>query len=110
MKHRFLTAAIASIMLAGGVGVISTAIVPTQTVQAVSKHSWHWHWVHTTKDKSLYKLRFPLYRAPKFMGILDHGSDVEIRYFPNNHYYQLRDMGSGQWIIKGSSTNWFRNE
>ena len=45
MKHRFLMTAMASVMLAGGVGAVSTAVAPTQTVQAISKYSYHWHWV-----------------------------------------------------------------
>lgn len=57
MKHRFLTAAMASIMLAGGVGAISTATAPTQTVQAISKYSHHWHWVKVTKETPIYKVK-----------------------------------------------------
>ncbi|KRM31752.1 hypothetical protein FC44_GL000451 [Lactobacillus intestinalis DSM 6629] len=39
MKHKYLTAAMVSIILAGSVGTISTTITPTQTVQAVNSNT-----------------------------------------------------------------------
>ncbi|WP_240396393.1 hypothetical protein [Lactobacillus crispatus] len=108
MKHRFLVTAMASIMLLGGTGAVSA--VTAQPVQAISKHSWHWHEVKTTKDVKVYKLRYPLYKAPKFSFWLVKGSYVDVRYFGNNHYYEVRgDLGRGTHIVKGSSTRWFRN-
>ncbi|MCT7794309.1 MAG: hypothetical protein N4R32_03115 [Lactobacillus crispatus] len=79
MKHKFLVTAMASIMLAGSVGAVT---VPTQTVQAISKYSYHWHWVKVKRDVKVYRLRFPLYKAPKFDGILEKTSDIEVRYVP----------------------------
>lgn len=107
MKHRFLMTALASIMLLGsvGVGTVQTA----QPVQAVSKHSWHWHWVKVTKNRKLYKLRYPLYKRPRYAGELLKG-DAEIRYFSYHGYYQVKGLGKGTWIVIGRSTNWFRNE
>lgn len=75
---------------AGGVGAISTATAPTQTVQAVSKHSYRWHWVKVKRDVKVYRLRFPLYRAPKFDSIMEKGSDAEVRYVPNHYYFELK--------------------
>jgi len=115
MKHRYLTAVMVSIMLAGGVGVISTAMVPTQTVQAVSKHSRHWHWVHTTREKTIMRInpRLPRYRwRPLEEAILPKGFSMKVRYFSNDNYYQLKNLGvgmGGTWIVRGSNTSWFRN-
>ena len=110
MKHRFLISTLASVMLATGTGAISTAIAPTHTVQAISKHSWHWHLVKTKRDVKVYKLRFPLYRRPNFDGILAKGSELYIRYMGNNEYYQIKGWGKGQYAVLGKSTSWFRNK
>lgn len=101
----------ASIMLAGGVSAISTAVAPAQTVQAVSKHSYHWHWVKVKRDVKVYRLRFPLYKAPRFDGILENPSDVEVRYVPNHNYFELKYYAKhGHYAVLGSSSSWFRNE
>lgn len=111
MKHRFLITAMASIMLAGGAGAVSTAIAPTQTVQAISKHSYHWHLVKTTKDRKVYKLRFPLYRSPVFNGVLGKHSIALVRYVPNHRYFELDGWANhGHYAILGSSSSWFRNK
>lgn len=80
MKHRVLVTALASIMLLSGTSasLASTA----QPVQAISKYSYHWHWVKVKRDVKVYRLRFPLYKAPKFDGILEKTSDIEVRYVP----------------------------
>lgn len=64
MKHKSLITTLAAIMLIGSVGTVTTAT--SQPVLAISKHSWHWHEVKTTKDARVYKLRYPLYKTPKF--------------------------------------------
>ena len=109
MKHKILTTALASIMLAGGVGAV-TASATQQPVQAISKHSWHWHSVRVVKNVDVYKLRFPLYKAPKYDFTMRKGSNCEIRYFGNNHYYEIRGYGVGKnRIVKGYSSSWFKN-
>lgn len=111
MKHRFLMTAMASIMLASGVGAASTAVAPTQTVQAVSKHSYRWHWVKVKRDVKVYRLRLPLYRAPKFDSIMEKGSDAEVRYIPNHYYFELKGYAKhGRYAVMGTSARWFRNE
>lgn len=55
MKHKSLITTLAAIMLIGSVGTVTTAT--SQPVLAISKHSWHWHEVKTTKDVRVYKLR-----------------------------------------------------
>lgn len=111
MKHRFFMTAMASIMLASGVGAASTAVAPTQTVQAVSKHSYRWHWVKTNRDMKVYKLRFPLYRRPVFDGILEKGSEMPVRYIPNHGYFEIKGWENhGHYAILGTSSRWFRNE
>lgn len=110
MKHRFLTTALASIMLAG-VSAFSTAVSPTQTVQAISQYSYHWHWVKVKRDVKVYRLRFPLYKAPKFDGILEKTSDIEVRYVPNHYYFELKHYAKyGHYAVLGKSASWFRNE
>lgn len=112
MRHRFLTAAIASIMLAGGV---ATTIVPTQTVQAVSKHSWHWHKAHTVKKVKIIRVNThqPRYKWRALETVtLPRNANFKIRYFGNDNYYQLKDLGvefSGTWILRGAHTSWFKN-
>lgn len=117
MKHRFLTTALASIMLAGGVGAVSTIAASTQTVQAISKHSWHWHKVHTTKKIKIIRVNGhkPRYQWRALETVtMPKNANFKIRYFSNDHYYQLSDLGvefegSGPWIVRGSSSNWFKN-
>lgn len=109
MKHRFLVTTLASVMLAGGVGAVSTAVAPTQTVQAVSKHSYRWHWVKVKRDVKVYRLRLPLYKAPRFDGILEKTSDIEVRYVPNHYYFELKHYAKhGRYAVLGKSANWFR--
>lgn len=111
MKHRFLVTALASVMLAGGIGAVSTAVAPTQTVQAISKYSYHWHWVKTNRDMKVYKLRFPLYRRPVFDGILEKGSEMPVRYIPNHGYFEIKGWENhGHYAVLGTSSRWFRNE
>lgn len=111
MKHRFLITAMASIMLAGSAGAVSTAIAPTQTVQAISKHSYHWHYVKTTKNRKVYRLRFPLYRSPVIDGILRKHSELYIRYVPNHRYFEIDGWEDyGHYAVLGSSSNWFKND
>ena len=111
MKHRILITAMASIMLAGGVGAVSTAVAPAQTVQAVSKHSYHWHLVRTKRSVKVYKLRFPLYRRPVFNGILDAPSQLYVRYVPNHGYFEIQGWAKhGHYAVLGTSSRWFRNK
>ena len=58
MKHRFLVAALASVMLASSTGAV---VAPNQPVQAISKYSHHWHWVKVTKETPIYKVKVGRY-------------------------------------------------
>lgn len=110
MKHRFLVAALASVMLASGTGAVIAPSHSTQ-VQAISKHSYRWHWVKTNRDMKVYKLRFPLYRRPVFDGILEKGSEMPVRYIPNHGYFEIKGWENhGHYAILGTSSRWFRNE
>ena len=97
MKHRILVTALASIMLAGSVGAVT---VPTQTVQAISKHSYRWHWVKTNRDMKVYKLRFPLYRRPVFDGILEKGSEMPVRYISHHGYFEIKGWAENKIIVR----------
>lgn len=108
MKHRFLVTALASVMLASGTGAVAA---PSHPVQAISKHSYRWHWVKVKRDVKVYRLRLPLYRAPKFDSIMEKGSDAEVRYVPNHYYFELKGYAKhGRYAVMGTSARWFRNE
>ena len=84
---------------------------PTQTVQAISKHSYRWHWVKTNRDMKVYKLRFPLYRRPVFDGILEKGSEMPVRYISHHGYFEIKGWENhGHYAVLGTSSRWFRNE
>lgn len=114
MKHRFLMTALAAITLASGVGT-ATVVNTAQPVQAISRHSHHWHWAYTTKSKTIIRVdsRHPRYRWRALEEVeLPKGYSFKIRYFSNDHYYQLKRLGagmSGTWIVRGSNSSWFKN-
>lgn len=54
MKHRFLVAALASVMLVSGIGAVIAPSHSTQ-VQAISKYSHHWHWVALRQSANWFK-------------------------------------------------------
>ena len=113
MKHRFLTAAMASIMLAGGVGAISTATAPTQTVQAISKYSHHWHWVKVTKETPIYNVKVGRYMYQSKLThktYIEKGSDLKVMYSGHDYPWRVYAGQRGHWVALRQSANWFKNE
>lgn len=113
MKHRFLITAMASIMLAGGVGAVSTAVAPAQTVQAVSKYSHHWHWVKVTKETPIYKVKVGRYMYQSKLThktYIEKGSDLKVMYSGHDYPWRVYAGWRGHWVALRQSANWFRNE
>ena len=114
MKHRFLMTVLAAITLASGVGT-ATVVNTAQPVQAISRHSYHWHKVHTTKKVKIIRVNAhkPRYKWRALETVtLPKNCSFKIRYFGNDNYFQLKDLGiefSGTWIRRGSRANWFKN-
>ena len=106
--------ALAAITLASGVGT-ATVINTAQPVQAISRHSHHWHKAHTTKKVKIIRVNAhkPRYKWRALETVtLPKNCNFKIRYFGNDHYFQLKDLGiefSGTWIRRGSRANWFKN-
>lgn len=114
---KLVSKVVISLALATGVGaVVSPIIAPTQSVQAVSKHSWKYHWIKLKKDKKIIRVNTnqPRYKWHAIDAIiLEKGSEVRARYFSNDHYYQIKAsdlQDHGTWIVRGKSTSWFKND
>lgn len=113
MKHKLITL-LAAVTLATGIGATTTMTTAPQ-VQAVSKHTWHWHYVRLKKTKLIHRIstKGPRYKWHNIDYLyLEKGSELRIRYFGNDHYFQLNtsDLGEhGTWIVRGSSSSWFKN-
>lgn len=118
MKKKFLKTFVAALALATATGTAAT-VTSSQPVQAISKRTWHWHWVYVINShKRIYKVntrkpRYKWIRSSNEYVTLEKGFPVRVRYFSNDHYFQVRasDMDEhGTWIVQGSSTKWFKNE
>lgn len=112
MKHRFLVAALASVMLASGTGAVVAPSHSTQ-VQAISKYSHHWHWVKVTKETPIYKVKVGRYMYQSKLThktYIEKGSDLKVMYSGHDYPWRVYAGQRGHWVALRQLANWFRNE
>lgn len=113
MKHKSLFTALAVVMLTSGFGTVATTT--SQPVQAISKYTWHWHWVHTTKSVHIYKVKVGRYMYQSKLvdlGIIDKGYFFKVRYSGHDYPWQVKDAGPGlhgHLVILHQKADWFKN-
>lgn len=110
MKHRFLVAALASVMLASGTGAI---VAPSHPVQAISKYSHRWHWVKVTKETPIYKVKVGRYMYQSKLThktYIEKGSDLKVMYPGHDYPWRVYAGQRGHWVALRQSANWFKNE
>ena len=114
MKHRLLITTLASVMLSGGTGIVSTAIANTQTVQASTPSFSSSYW---TKNKRIYvtkKTTFKRYDALKGRivsgrKIFKAGRRITVRNAGEFDGWVLAGTKSGSrywWVNTSANTKW----
>ena len=99
--------------------IMSCGIIPLldqpQQVQAISKYSYHWHWVTSTKNVPVYKVKVGkyMYQSKLVDKVwLPKGVHFLIRYPGHEYPWQLKKLGAGMGgyrVVLRQKANWFRN-
>lgn len=114
MKHRFLITALASVMLAG---TASTAIVPTQNVQAISKKAAvnrGYRKVTLTKTVKMRKIhmRIPTYKSTLGPVVYaDKTLPVKLMQVGTDYGWYMKIPGlKGTWTVvkRHNDYSWFK--
>lgn len=108
IKHKILVAVMATIMLTSSVG---SALIPTHSVQAISKYSHHWHWVKVTKEIPVYKVKVGRYMYQSKLTnktYIEKGSDLRVMYPGHDYPWRVYFGERGHWVALRQSANWFK--